>query len=274
MRRKKSESVTWKSIKGWVEFGQGLPVAEPKPMEEWKHIQEFLREGKKILASERKRMRGLLKSSCAKFRPLHDPLQAELGTHRWLAHEREESYSDWMKWILEQISDPRRIGKVMGVKEKSLSRFSGEIRIDREVGIKDMEGNRRRTDLDISYGGTDAFRVEIKKGDARDVDPKQLKAQERERQFQYYILIVSAGQTRDCCRPFSVRYWKDICIELRRFVRRMKRMRSKQAVVSAMILGFVGAVEQNLLDMPGNLDDLIDTDQIPLSLGDHIKASF
>lgn len=164
MRRKKSESVTWKSIKGWVEFGQGLPVAEPKPMEEWKHIQEFLREGKKILASERKRMRGLLKSSCAKFRPLHDPLQAELGTHRWLAHEREESYSDWMKWILEQISDPRRIGKVMGVKEKSLSRFSGKIRIDREVGIKDMEGNRRRTDLDISYGETDAFRVEIKKG--------------------------------------------------------------------------------------------------------------
>lgn len=51
-------------------------------------------------------------------------------------------------------------------------------------------------------------------------------------------------------------------------------MRSKQAVVSAMILGFVGAVEQNLLYMPGNLDDLIDTDQIPLSLGDHIKASF
>src|SRR5689334_2146074 len=33
--------------------------------------------------------------------PLRDPLALNLGEHRWLSEDREESYSDWLAWILQ-----------------------------------------------------------------------------------------------------------------------------------------------------------------------------
>jgi hypothetical protein len=271
MSSAKCNSTTWKSIRRWIELGESLPIIGSESEVEWNHIQEFLGDGEKILAIERKRMKELLKSSSDKFRPLCDPLQIEFGTHRWLAREREEAYSDWMKWILEQLSDPRLVGKVLGVKDNSLRRLSGEIKIGREVGIEAIDGQRRRTDLDISFGRTDTFRVEVKKGDAGLVEADQLRAQECGEYFKHYVLIVSSGEVHDYTGSFTVRYWKDVCQELRRSVRRT-RLKQK-IVVNAMLLGFVGAVEQNLLGFPGNLNDLDDGRMIPISVADHIERS-
>lgn len=258
-------------MRKWIDLGKKLPVDNLDSSMEWKSIQLFWHEGFKMIGCERRRMKQLLKSSSFKFRPLHDPLEIELGTHRWLAREREEAYSDWMKWILEQLSEPRIIGEVLGVRDQCLHTLPGEIRIGREVGIKDIEGQPRRTDLDISFGGIDTFRVEVKKGDAGLVDCDQLRAQEHLKDFKYYILIVSSGEVRDYDGDFKVRCWKDICQELRRTV---GNKRLEDIAVNAMILGFVGAVEQNILGFPGNLHGLLDNGRVvPLSVRDHIAVS-
>jgi len=35
--------------------------------------------------------------------------------HRWLADDREESYSDWLAWVIEQIKMPELVFRVFGV---------------------------------------------------------------------------------------------------------------------------------------------------------------
>jgi hypothetical protein len=46
-----------------------------------------------------------------------DPLNFDLGVHRWLKEDREEAYSDWLKWIIEQLRLPVLVAKIFGIKE-------------------------------------------------------------------------------------------------------------------------------------------------------------
>jgi hypothetical protein len=67
------------------------------------------------------------------FPGVGDPLSTklELGSHRWLAVDREESYSDWLAWILERQEDPSRILPLFGLEAHS---GSDELwTVDREV---------------------------------------------------------------------------------------------------------------------------------------------
>jgi len=283
MSSNRRDQVSWSLIEDWIRLGRKLSADPSDSGAAWSDIREFLTEGERRLLFDRKKVLRLVRSSSRKFRPLQDPLQVKFGTHKWLAGEREESYSNWLKWILEQIADPYLIGTVVGVTDNGLRRLSGDIRIRREDGIKDHEGNQRRTDLDISFGGVQTFRIEVKKGDAGSVRLGQLEAQERGRDFQHYRLIVASGQISQYergararsyrRRAFEVCYWSDICRQLRGLVARKRQKVGLSTVVKAMILGFVGAVEQNLLGLPGNIDELTKNEWIPFSVQAYLKEN-
>jgi hypothetical protein len=49
-------------------------------------------------------LRKALDNSNAALAPLGEPLRLNLGKHRWLSADREESYSDWLAWILQGMS--------------------------------------------------------------------------------------------------------------------------------------------------------------------------
>jgi hypothetical protein len=54
-----------------------------------------------------RRLDGLLTASGELFPGLGDPLRRDLNVsdHRWLRDDREESYSDWLAWIIRQQGD-------------------------------------------------------------------------------------------------------------------------------------------------------------------------
>jgi hypothetical protein len=93
------------------------------------------------------------------FDPLADPLATEFGAHRWLSSEREEAYSDWFGWILEQIGDSGRVLRLLGVQdEKFLQACASEKPlINREFKIPDG-----RPDLVVEFGKRLLVIVEIK----------------------------------------------------------------------------------------------------------------
>ena len=123
----------------------------------------------------------------------------------------------------------------------------------RELGLVDEDGFRKRTDLELVYGCEKAVLVEVKKGDASHIDLEQLRVQLRHKPgFGHYVLLAGHGENRQYADGFQLRTWKEVCVALRRTV---TIPRLKGTVEGAMMLAFVGAVEQNILGYPGNFSE-------------------
>lgn len=217
----------------------------------WTAVAQMIQAFRPVSELEAQKLNELLKKSAQFLDPFEDPLFIDFGAHRWLAGAREEVYSDWLAWILEQIQLPRRIFiLLLGETDQVLeAKCEKRLKVKRELGILDEEGLRRRTDLELIYGQQEAIVVEVKKGDADKVDLDQLQAQfQNKATFAYHILLAANGMQNDYA-GFKLRKWEDVCLGLRRAVRGAEL---KSTIQAAMILAFVGAVEQNILGMPGN----------------------
>jgi len=256
-------------LKKWAVLGRNIAQEQSESHFDWKYVRSLIKAAEPLFKEESKRLEGLLRKSDEHLDPLEDPLKVDFGVHRWLRAEREEAYSDWLKWTLEQLESPALVSKVLGIREDDLGEMSGKLKIEREFGITDDQGMQRRTDLDIYWGNKAAIRVEVKKHDADSVDPNQLESQENG--FQRYILLVTSGSVPDYAGNFIVRDWEDLCIEFRRLVPNLGGRKNGMLVQKALILAFVGAVEQNLVMLPGNLKmRLVAKRRIGSRVGDHI----
>src|ERR1022692_3551634 len=100
-----------------------------------------LNDQKRLVESHRRfsrlqgqRISGLLDKSDKLLEPLADPLRLAMADHRWLDpdHNREESYSDWLAWILQTSNSSSFIFRVFGLNDP---RFAKEIR-DETVDIE------------------------------------------------------------------------------------------------------------------------------------------
>lgn len=126
----------------------------------------------------------------------------------------------------------------------------GRLIVNREFGITGIDGAKRRTDLELVFGNRRAIVVEVKKGSADIIDVRQLQDQLQHRQgFDHYILLATSAANKVYGGGFYVLTWEEVCIRLRHIV---QQRHFKSAVQTAMILAFVGAVEQNILGLPGN----------------------
>lgn len=257
------------TLKMWAELGRDIAQERSESHFDWKSVRSFIEAAEPLFKEESERLEGLLRKSDEHLHPLEDPLKVDFGVHRWLRAEREEAYSDWLEWTLGQLESPALVSKVLGIREDDLGEISGKLKIKREFVFVDDQGRNRRTDLDIYWEDKAAIRVEVKKHDADAVDPNQLKRQEKG--FQHYILLVTSGLVQDYKGNFKVRYWKDLCIEFRRLVPNLGGRKNGMVVQKALILAFVGAVEQNLVMLPGNLKMRLGANRrIGSHVGDHI----
>ncbi len=84
--------------------------------------------------------------------------------------------------------------------------------------------------------------------DADDVTDKQLRDQGHYgRDFERRLLLAPSGEVKPSADDFTLILWRDICLRLRRLAPSISR---RNISVAAMVLAFVGAVEQNLLSFP------------------------
>ena len=231
-------------IEQWAEFGRRY--APQRPRRDWSAVQILIDAAAPRLRQDSDDLRRLLDRS-SEFLGFPDPLLCDLGTHRWL--DRENSYSDWLAWVLESLDDFGAVLRVLGIPENALA-GKQEYTIDREWPL--AEGNENSTgriDLLIRCGA-EIIGVEVKT-----FDKQYLKQHGYKASLQNWcnsprcILIANCDVPAKNLHGFELRRWEEVSLALRREIAPFIKGQRGNEVVGAMMLAFVGAVEQNLLEL-------------------------
>ena len=109
-----------RTLRLWANLYRRGAFRAPLPSGSWQAVDDLIRIAKQADRSAGGALAESLASSNRTFDPLADPLAIEFRDHRWLSSEREEAYSDWLGWILEQIGDAGRILRLLGVRDSKL----------------------------------------------------------------------------------------------------------------------------------------------------------
>lgn len=199
----------------------------------------------------REKLKRLISRSSALLHPLSEPLLTDNPLINMLASAREESYSDWLAWSLEQFELPRALavlaieGPAVGTVPEG-SRFEAK----RECFVPSgHHGSSGRLDIRILSGTNAIADIEVKIVPAEYADTakqtgyEQFGAPDR-------VLIAPSGNAESYDGNFKLRRWGDVCVGLRGEVQRLAtsdRNGGDGVVRAGLILAFVAAVEQNLL---------------------------
>jgi hypothetical protein len=193
-------------------------------------------------------LQGLLSRSARHFDPLPDPLTIDLGLHRWLKSQREESYSDWLQWVLQQLDNPASVAKLFGLPLPSLE---GPVSIEREVQVRGIGGDCGRLDLLVRLAGQVLCVVEVKTRGYADEDLLKhdlyLACAEVPRGTPALFLAPEANEVN--LRGFTFVSWADLTQRLRAQLPAV--VDRKGLCVGAMCLAFVSSVERNLCGFAG-----------------------
>jgi len=214
----------------------------------WDSASRLVQSAKELEGYARQHLEEALADSDAELSPLSDPLGLSLGEHRWLSADREESYSDWLAWILQEIGDAEDILPLFSLSHGSAGSLGLAERVSREV-----PGDHGRTDVEVWFGERGLLLIEVKVQPPGDNLRSQLdgyaKWAETRRGVQPPLLVLLGTEEpkRDIGK-FVFTDWRDVCIRLRRYA---KRMKDSHGLRAAAILIFCGAVEQNLLRLSG-----------------------
>ena len=192
--------------------------------------------------------------------PLPDPLKVDLGLHKWLATAREESYSDWLAWVLEEVAASSLLLNLFSFNypELAIELQGCSHRIEREQWIR-VDKEVFRLDIFVRFirdlhRDEASFVIEIKKGSAESADTQ------KQQQYLHwhknqpvrtkvdpsaFLIVTDAQETQYCV--FEVLRWADVCIRLRRILPTINRTRG--TVKASLVLAFISAVERNLLHL-------------------------
>lgn len=213
--------------------------------------------GTEQLKQRRNDLESLLAASRKKLHPLGEPLELDLGVHRWLKGDREEAYSDWLAWLLKCLKY-NEILKLFDIhcpelSEEDLARCPSKV--DRELWVKKgHEGATGRLDVVVKLPGNNALILELKKGssDAADTKKQEGYFQEMEKagmKCHYFLLVTDqSGQSGEEKNRFKIIPYEILCLRVRCWAATMGNDPRGLTLV-AMALAFVGAVETNLLGL-------------------------
>lgn len=213
-----------------------------------------------LVKSETVHLADLLESSDRQLAPLSDPLRLGFHGHRWLdlQHEREESYSDWLAWLLERMDSPEQVLQVFGLENTELGKLVGdkEVTVSREESISTLDG-RKRTDIVIRFGNEGVLLVEVKIRELEEVGGAEnvpiyhrwLEGVQPDPKRRHAILLVPTP-IEPPCDEWDVRTWEDVSLNLRRQAAQHVSTQGK-SMLTAITLCFAGAVEQNVLGLDG-----------------------
>jgi len=247
-------STTLEMLRIWGRFGTTLAEAQRKRTMDWdpRPIQRMIELASAAFALEAEQLLPLLEESDKRLRPFGDPLHVDFRAHRWLEGDREETYSDWLQWVVQQLETPELVFQLFGTKAPDGERPNEGPTVEREVWVpQGHAGHTGKIDLVIRFGQWAILTVEVKTGgaDASDTGKQEgyrawLEGQTVEHKLEPVLLAVDA-KDKEYAGGFRFVSWADVCLELRSIVPEL--LRKNRFTAGAMALAFVGAVEQNLL---------------------------
>ena len=238
------------------------PPQVPGWIEALKHVSASHEDFSKC---EKSRVTNLLLASDQRLHPLADPLHLALSTHRWLdpGHNREESYSDWLSWILQASNSTASMLRILGLSgsdfETSLATRSAiEIAREHAIPVVDAKG-KKRPDIVVFGGDEPVLILEIKIKDLDVVGGREnlplyarwLKERQPNESCRRTLLIVP-DEIEPPSPGWTIRSWRQICLSLRHEALSTPEQHGGTLLVKAMMLAFAGAVEQNVLGIGGD----------------------
>ncbi|MDM7995618.1 MAG: hypothetical protein QUT30_08045 [Acidobacteriota bacterium] len=230
------------------------------PVTDWKYVESFLRPLSGLLQANQLEIDSLLGRSNRELSPLHDPLRLDFTTNRWFAAQREENYSDWLAWILQNlpVTETETLFRILDIEDPSLlDRVSEKPQILREPHVDEGHpGSEGRVDMLVLYQACRILiHVEVKVVNAEAADLGKNENYVRSLIKRYGIedpvnrLLVTGGEKSfygDGHFTFKRLDWEHVCLNIRRAAKDIW-IKKNELLVASLALSFVGAVEQILL---------------------------
>ena len=267
-------------LRAWAVYGANLLASRSHRVPNWQPLYRLIAVARQKLAVDAERLKGLLEKSRDTLSPLEEPFDADFDLHRWLRHEREEAYSDWLEWVVRQAQTPSKVFRLFHLGEPP-AEITGSLPVtaQRECCIPHGHADHTgRLDLVVRYGDKAIIVVEVKKGDADDADTAKqggynswLAEQTCPKECKYSVLVAGDAD-HEVYEGFRVVRWSSLCIEMRCLAAEL--CREKRVTTAAMVLAFVAAVEQNLLCFSSGIVKSICEGQVALfnaAVVDHLK---
>ncbi len=231
----------------WLRFWASLDVPVVDRLPDWTAIQTLDNAARRLLSNDIATLESSLTASNERLKPLKDPFSEDFGLHRWLSGQREENYSDWLEYSVAQLQTSAWVYGLFNLPPPAgLDDF--RLTTIREDWVEEgNEGHSGRTDLVIQYGSYRRLVIEVKVTGAEEADTAKQAGYAKSYVESDRVLLVTEGQAATSDGGFRVALWSDVAKALRRFVPTICQERTVQA---AMVLAFVGAVEQNLCGFP------------------------
>jgi hypothetical protein len=198
----------------------------------------------------------LLAQSRERLGGVDDPFAVDLGMHRWLKRSREETYSDWLQWLLEGRS-ASDIVQLFGL--SSAGPTVAQCHVEREYVIPGG-----RIDLLVSWEGFSLL-VEVKTSGAM-----------ASHQWESYLswlgkragrvaaVLLAVDEPDVVPDEWQFCSWSSVVTSLRDWS--AGGLASSIQMKDVMTLAFVGAVEQNILGLRSSKHS-----NVP-RIVDHLKA--
>ena len=241
------------------ELRQWASLASSARGADWEVMHAFIGAARPKLAARESQMQQLLYRSNARLAPVLDPLLTDFALHRWLKGEREEAYSDWLAWTLQQLGSVAGVLDVLGVAYANAptSALEAKPKVTREVWVM-PEGRppARRLDLLLQCGETLLAVIEVKvvSPENADLDKDKYYGQwARSQNPDAATILLALDGAKEVYSEFVLLTWERLCLNLRRLLPKLREQ--KGVVAAALTAAFIGAVEQNLLgfsDWPPN----------------------
>lgn len=265
-------------LKAWAAMGSTVSSREAGRCS-WDVFKRLIPSATEKLRGDAERLRSLLKQSRTLFAPLDEPFDTEMGLNRWLGASREEAYSDWLAWVFQQVGSARRVFDMLQLPFPKNIAPASAYEVARDCCIPFGHDEREgRLDLVIRFGQEAIVVVEVKKGDADGADTLKQRGYVRWLNSQrvrhkHQVLIANSGE-QELYENFQFVSWSSLCVEMRLLALEFVEAES-QLNTAALTLGFVSAVEQNLLGFSAGLAKSICAGRRALfnpALVDHLEA--
>jgi len=230
---------------------------------EWAPVARFATAFRDLVTYEKRNLDDLLRQSDERLGAFSDPLRLSFEKHRWLdlRGEREESYSDWLAWLLEELDSTEALLKIFGLEK---TKFGDQVRgarpqLDREKGIRDLGGEIKRLDLLIRFGELGILLVEVKVqaiekaggSDNLEVYRDWLKREAGLGATPHCAILPVPDSIEPPREGWEVRTWDEVTLQLREQALGLQDSASGDLLLAALMLCFAGAVEKNVLGFTG-----------------------
>jgi hypothetical protein len=278
---KQNPALGGQALRSWGALGADIVVGRAARFMNWAPAHQLLSAARPVLLENATELNRLLKQWNRLITPLEDPFLTDFGVHRWLRNSREESYSDWLDWAVRNLDDPCDVLSLLRIRLPfPVSRLrKHRWQVSREyVTERGHAGHGGRVDLHLVVPNLVSIQVEVKLGDADTADTAKQSGYARSarkhgvpRGSRLCCLITTGADRARYAGNYVPVKWLHVSCMLRCLT--VKYVRSDKIAKASLLLGFAGAIEQNLLGYSGVSSSGGAARTVPSAIVDYLREA-